>query len=79
MFHFLKKNREAVKKYLLIFFLGIVSLSMVVVMAPLPAATRATPQGNVLASIGGENITSASWTRRFATGSRVRRWASTIA
>ena len=27
MFHFFKKNRDAVKKYLLIFFLGIVSRS----------------------------------------------------
>ena len=58
MFSFLKK-RDAVKKYLLIFFLGIVSLSMVVVMAPLPSGDTSTPQGNVLASIDGDNITSA--------------------
>ena len=54
-----KKNRDAVKKYLLIFFLGIVSLSMVVVMAPLPSGDTSRPEGNVLASIGGNTITSA--------------------
>ena len=59
MFSFMKK-RDLVKKYLLIFFLGIVSLSMVVVMAPLPSGDTSTPQGNVLASIGGNTITSAN-------------------
>src|SRR5271157_3255339 len=59
MFLFFRKNKEAVKKYLLIFFLGIVSLSMVVVMAPLPSGDTSRPQGNVLASIGGNSITSA--------------------
>ena len=58
MFSFMKK-RDVIKKYLLIFFLGIVSLSMVVVMAPLPSGDTSTPQGNVLASIGGNTITSA--------------------
>jgi peptidyl-prolyl cis-trans isomerase D len=57
MFSFMKK-RDLVKKYLLIFFLGIVSLSMVVVMAPLPSGDTSTPQGNVLASVGGNTITS---------------------
>jgi peptidyl-prolyl cis-trans isomerase D len=57
MFHFLKKN-DAAKKYLLIAFLGIVSLSMVVVMAPLPGGDTSRPEGNVLASIGGNTITS---------------------
>jgi peptidyl-prolyl cis-trans isomerase D len=59
MFLFFRKNKEAVKKYLLIFFLGIVSLSMVVVMAPLPSGDTSTPQGNVLAAVGGYTITSA--------------------
>src|SRR5271157_1607385 len=58
MFSFMKK-RDLIKKYLLIFFLGIVSLSMVVVMAPLPSGDTSRPEGNVLASIGGNNITSA--------------------
>ncbi len=44
MFSFMKKNKDAVKKYLLIFFLGIVSLSMVVVMAPLPSGDTSTPR-----------------------------------
>ncbi len=59
MFALFRKNKEAVKKYLLIFFLGIVSLSMVVVMAPLPSGDTSRPESNVLASIGGTNITSA--------------------
>jgi peptidyl-prolyl cis-trans isomerase D len=59
MFALFRKNKEAVKKYLLIFFLGIVSLSMVVVMAPIPGGDSSTPQGNVLASIGKTTITSA--------------------
>ena len=54
MFSFMKK-RDLIKKYLLIFFLGIVSLSMVVVMAPLPSGDTSTPQGNVLASMNGEH------------------------
>ncbi len=53
------KNRDVVKKYLLIFFLGVVSLSMVVVMAPLPGGDTSRPEGNVLASVGGKSITSA--------------------
>lgn len=59
MFSFLKKNKDAVKKYMLIVFLGIVSLSMVVVMAPLPSGDTSTPRGNVLASVEGDTITSA--------------------
>src|SRR5208337_3097079 len=59
MFALFRKNKEAVKKYLLIFFLGIVSLSMVVVMAPLPSGDTSRPEGNVLASISGNSITSA--------------------
>jgi peptidyl-prolyl cis-trans isomerase D len=58
MFALFKKNKEAVKKWMLIFFLGIVSLSMVVVMAPLPSGDTSRPDSNVLASIGGSTITS---------------------
>ena len=57
MFLFFRKNKEAVKRYLLIFFLGIVSLSMVVVMAPMPSGDSSRPEGNALASIGGYQIT----------------------
>jgi len=59
MFALFKRNKDAVKKWMLIFFLGIVSLSMVVVMAPLPSGDASRPEGNVLASIGGNSITSA--------------------
>ena len=59
MFALFKKNKDQVKKWLLIFFLGIVSLSMVVVMAPLPSGDTSRPEGNVLASISGNSITSA--------------------
>ena len=59
MFALFKKNKDQVKKWLLIFFLGIVSLSMVVVMAPLPGGDTSRPEGNRLASIGGDTITSA--------------------
>ncbi len=59
MFSLFKRNKDQVKKWLLIFFLGIVSLSMVVVMAPMPSGDTSRPEGNVLASIGGNTITSA--------------------
>ena len=59
MFALFKKNKDQVKKWLLIFFLGVVSLSMVVVMAPLPGGDTSRPEGNALASIGGDTITSA--------------------
>jgi peptidyl-prolyl cis-trans isomerase D len=59
MFALFKRNKDQVKKWLLIFFLGIVSLSMVVVMAPMPSGDTSRPEGNVLASIGGYSITSA--------------------
>jgi peptidyl-prolyl cis-trans isomerase D len=56
MFRFMRKS-EVVKKYLLIFFLGIVSVGMVITLAPLPSLDNATSQPNVLAEIGGESIT----------------------
>jgi len=59
MFLFFRKNKEAVKKYLLIFFLSIVSVSMVITLAPLPSGDTSRPEGNVLAAIGGNTITSA--------------------
>ncbi|MGE5327528.1 MAG: peptidyl-prolyl cis-trans isomerase, partial [Deltaproteobacteria bacterium] len=56
MFRFMRKS-EVVKKYLLIFFLGIVSVGMVITLAPLPDLNNTTSQPNVLAEIGGETIT----------------------
>ncbi len=59
MFSFNRTNSEKIKKYLLIFFLSIVCLSMVIVMAPIGGGDTSTPQGNALATIGGNSITSA--------------------
>jgi len=57
MYRFFRKNREAVKKYLLIFFLSIVSIGMVITLAPIPGGDTNQMQSSVLASIGGNNIT----------------------
>jgi peptidyl-prolyl cis-trans isomerase D len=57
MYRFFKRNREAVKKYLLIFFLSIVSIGMVITLAPLPSGDTSRVESNVLASIGGVRIT----------------------
>ena len=57
MFRFFRKNREAVKKYLLIFFLSIVSIGMVITLAPIPTGDQSRAEVNVLASVGGYNIT----------------------
>ena len=58
MYKLFKKNREAVKKYLLIFFLGIVSVGMVVTLAPIPSGDSGSVETNILAEIGGVSITS---------------------
>ena len=57
MFRFLKKNKEAVKKYLLIFFLSVVSIGMVITLAPIPTGDTSRTETNVLASMNGLNIT----------------------
>ena len=57
MFRFFRKNREAVKKYLLIFFLSIVSIGMVITLAPIPTGDTSRSESNVLASVGGYSIT----------------------
>jgi peptidyl-prolyl cis-trans isomerase D len=59
MYRFFRKRREAVKKYLLIFFLSIVSIGMVITLAPIPTGDTSRTESNVLASVGGYNITSA--------------------
>ncbi|MCJ7503989.1 MAG: SurA N-terminal domain-containing protein, partial [Acidobacteriia bacterium] len=63
MFRLFKKRREAVKKYLLIFFLGIVSVGMVITLAPIPAGDTGQLETNVLADIGGASITSQDLSR----------------
>ncbi len=49
-------SRKTLMKYLLIFFLGIVSIGMVLTLAPIPGGDTTT-QANVLASLNGKNIT----------------------
>lgn len=56
MFRLFRK-REALKRYLLIFFLGVVSIGMVITLAPIPGGNTTEDQTNVLASIGGQSIT----------------------
>jgi peptidyl-prolyl cis-trans isomerase D len=63
MYRFFRRNREAVKKYLLIFFLSIVSIGMVITLAPIPTGDTSRAESNVLASIGGSNITTAELQR----------------
>jgi len=50
-------NRQKLMKWLLIFFLGIVSIGMVLTLAPIPGGTGSTTQTNVLATLNGANIT----------------------
>lgn len=57
MFRLFKKHREKVKKYLLVFFLSIVSLGMIMVFTPLGGGDIEQNQSNVLASIGNVRIT----------------------
>ena len=57
MFRLFKKHREKVKKYLLVFFLGIVSLSMVIMFTPLGGGNTTQGSADVLASVGGTQIT----------------------
>ncbi len=57
MFRFFRKRKEAVKKYLLIFFLSIVSIGMVITLAPLPSGDSTRMETNSLAVIDGTTIT----------------------
>jgi len=56
MFRFFRRYRDAVKKWLLIFFLSVVSLSMVITLAPLPGGNTQM-EVNVLAEVDGDPIT----------------------
>src|SRR5574340_1782605 len=57
MFRLFKKHREKVKKYLLVFFLSIVSLGMVLVFTPLGGGDIEQTSSDTLASVGGVKIT----------------------
>jgi peptidyl-prolyl cis-trans isomerase D len=50
-------TKTKVYKFALIFFFGIMALGMVITLAPLPDFSSLEAQPNVLAEIGGENIT----------------------
>ena len=67
MYRFFKRNREAVKKYLLVFFLSVVSIGMVITLAPIPTGDTSRAESNVLASIGGLNITTTDLQRTIQT------------
>lgn len=67
MYKMFKKNREAVKKYLLIVFLGIVSLGMIITLAPIPGGDSGTLETDILAEIGGVSITSQDLARTIQT------------
>ncbi len=58
MFRLFKEKREAIKKYLLIFFLSIVSIGMVITLAPITPTSDMGLQSDVLAEIHGTPITS---------------------
>lgn len=57
MYKLFRHKRETVLKYLMIFFLGIVSLGMVLTLTPLGGGDTGQLQANVLASLNGMNIT----------------------
>jgi peptidyl-prolyl cis-trans isomerase D len=57
MYRLFSGKRKTLYKWLMILFLGIVSLGMVLTLAPLPNNSSADMQPNVLASIYGERIT----------------------
>ena len=68
MYRFFRgKNRQKTMKYLLIFFLGIVSVGMVVTLAPLPTGdTSANANSNVLASLGDFQVTTQDLQRQMS-------------
>jgi peptidyl-prolyl cis-trans isomerase D len=67
MYRFFRRNREAVKKYLLIFFLSIVSIGMVITLAPIPTGDTRRAESNVLASLDGSEITTTDLQRTIQT------------
>ena len=58
MYRFFKERREAFKKYLLIFFLSVVSIGMVISLAPITPTSDMELESNVLAEIHGASIRS---------------------
>lgn len=64
MYRFFRRNRDKIMKYLLIFFLGVVSLGMVITLAPIPGGDTSNAQSNVLATLDGVNVTTQDVQRR---------------
>ncbi len=56
MYRLFRKGRQKLYKYLMIFFLGIVSIGMVITLAPLPNGGGTQLGSNVLAKVEGSNI-----------------------
>ena len=56
MFRLLRR-RATLFKWLLIFFFGVIAVSMVISLAPLPSGDTSASEANVLAKIGGQTIT----------------------
>src|SRR5262245_27664890 len=63
MFRLFIEHREAFKKYVLIFLLSIVSIGMVISLAPITPTDNMGFESNVLAEIHGTRITSADLQR----------------
>ncbi len=57
MFRLFTKHKDKLKKYLMIFFLSIVSLGMILVFTPLGGGDMTQGPTDVLASVGGTRIT----------------------
>jgi peptidyl-prolyl cis-trans isomerase D len=66
MFLFFRKYRKTIYKWFLFLFVGVVSLSMVLTLAPIPGGDTALEQ-NVLAEVGGTPITTADVQRSIST------------
>jgi peptidyl-prolyl cis-trans isomerase D len=78
MYRFFRRNREAVKRYLLIFFLSIVSIGMVITLAPIPTGDTRREDSNVLASVGGSSITTQDLQRTIQTRFRNTQFANDV-
>ncbi len=63
MFRLFKGKREAIKKYLMIVFLSIVSIGMIVTLAPITPTSDTGLEPNVLAEINGVPITATDLSR----------------
>jgi len=70
------RKREVLRRYLLIFFLSVVSIGMVITLAPIPGGKTSLQQSNVLAKVGGATITTQDLHR--AVEERTRNYSANI-